>query len=65
MKNNLTYAITVCNEEVELQKLITFLLDKKRPEDPIVVLYDKKNGSKGVEEYLRSHSINGEFNWHA
>jgi hypothetical protein len=65
MKNNLTYAITVCNEEVELQKLISFLLDKKRPEDPIVILYDKKNGSKGVEEFLRSHSVNGEFNWFA
>ena len=22
------------------------------------------NGSKGVEEYLRTHSVNGEFNWH-
>ena len=65
MKNNLTYAITVCNEEVELQKLVTFLLKHKRSQDSIVILYDKKNGSKGVEEYLRSHSINGEFSWHA
>jgi len=65
MKNNLTYAITVCNEEVELQKLVTFLLKHKRSQDSIVILYDTKNGSKGVEEYLRSHSINGEFNWHA
>ena len=65
MKNNLTYATTVCNEEVELQNLLTFLLKNKRPEDPIVVLYDKKNGSKGVEEYLRSHSVNSEFNWFA
>lgn len=65
MKNNLTYAITVCNEEVELQKLVTFLLEHKRSQDSIVILYDKKNGSKGVEEYLRSHSIIGEFSWHA
>jgi hypothetical protein len=65
MKNNLTYAITVCNEEVELQKLVTFLLKHKRSQDSIVILYDKKNGSKGVEEYLRSHSVNGEFSWHA
>ena len=65
MKNNLTYAITVCNEEVELQKLVTLLLKHKRSQDSIVILYDKKNGSKGVEEYLRSHSINGEFSWHA
>ena len=65
MKNNLTYAITVCNEEVELQKLVTLLLAHKRSQDSIVILYDKKNGSKGVEEYLRSHSVNGEFSWHA
>ena len=42
-----------------------FLLKHKRNQDEIVILYDSKNGSKGVEEYLRSHSINGEFNWHS
>ncbi len=61
---SISYAITVCNEFVEIQKLITFLLDKKRKEDEIIVLYDKLNGDKGVEEYLRSHSINSEFNWY-
>ena len=59
-----SYAITVCNEEVELQKLVTFLLKHKELQDEIVITYDSKNGSKGVEEYLRSHSVNGEFNWH-
>jgi hypothetical protein len=64
MKMKLSFAITVCNEEIELQKLVTFLLKHKELQDEIVITYDSKNGSKGVEEYLRSHSVNGEFNWH-
>ena len=60
----ISYAITVCDEEVELQRLVTFLLKHKELQDEIVITYDSKNGSKGVEEYLRSHSVNAEFNWH-
>ena len=60
----LSYAITVCNEFVEIQKLISFLLENKKQQDEIVILYDIINGDKRVEEYLRSHSVNGEFNWH-
>jgi len=36
----ISYAITVCNEFVEIQRLITFLLKNKRPQDEIVVLVD-------------------------
>lgn len=60
----ISYAITVCNEFVEIQKLIPFLLEHKRSEDNIVVLFDQKNGDKNVEEYLRAKSINGEISWH-
>ena len=60
----ISYAITVCNEAVEIQRLITFLLENKRNEDEIVILFDSKNGTNTVEEYLRSHSVNSEFNWH-
>ena len=60
----ISYAITVCNEFVEIQKLIPFLLEHKRYEDEIVVLYDSKNGSKSIETFLRAKSINGEFSWH-
>ena len=60
----ISYAITVCNEFVEIQKLIPFLLKHKRSEDNIVVLFDQKNGDKSVEEYLRAKSINGEISWH-
>ena len=59
----ISYAVTVCNEFVEIQKLIPFLLKHKRHEDDIVVLYDSKNGDKRVEEFLRAKSINAEFQW--
>jgi hypothetical protein len=60
----ISYAITVCNEAVEIQRLVSFLLENKRYEDEIVILFDSKNGTNTVEEYLRSHSINNEFLWH-
>ncbi len=60
----LSYAITVCNEHVEIQNLVTFLLENKRVEDEVVITFDSKNGSKDVEEYLRAKSVNGEFSWH-
>ena len=59
----ITYAITVCNEHVEIQRLISFLLKNKQLQDTIVVLFDSKNGSPTVEEFLRAKSINGEFLW--
>lgn len=60
----ITYAVTVCNEFIEIQRLIAFLLKNKRPQDNIVVLYDETNGDLEIENYLRSHSVNGEFAWH-
>jgi hypothetical protein len=60
----ISYAITVCDEAVEIQRLISFLLEFKRAEDQIVVLFDESKNCTAVEEYLRSHSVNGEFNWH-
>ena len=59
----ISYAVTVCNEFVEIQKLIPFLLENKRDGDEVVVLFDSKNGKKSVEDYLRSKSINGGFLW--
>ena len=38
----ISYAITVCNEFVEIQKLLTFLIENKRQEDEIVVVWDSK-----------------------
>jgi hypothetical protein len=60
----ISYAITVCNELIEIQLLISHLLKYKRKQDEIVVVYDVVNGSWEVEEFLRSHSIKGEFRWY-
>jgi hypothetical protein len=60
----ISYAISVCNEFVEIQRLITYLLEHKRDDDNIVVLFDSINGSESVEEFLRANSLNGEFSWH-
>ena len=57
-------AITVCNEFIEIQNLVSFLLENKRTEDEIVILYDSSNGNEGVESYLRAKSVNSEFAWH-
>ena len=60
----LSYAIPVCNEFVEIQRLITFLLENKRDEDEIVVLYDSNNGDKEVETYLRKMNTDKtRFRW--
>ena len=58
----ISYAITVCNEEVELQRLVAFLLKHKELQDEIVITYDSNNGSKSVEEYLKN---NIGFSWHS
>jgi GT2 family glycosyltransferase len=59
----ISYAITVCNEFNEIQRLVNFLLKHKRVEDEIVILYDINNGHEGIEQFLRAKSINGEFSW--
>jgi hypothetical protein len=49
----ISYAITVCNELTEVQRLIECLQKYKRTEDEVVVLYDN-NGTKEVFDYLQS-----------
>jgi hypothetical protein len=52
----ISYAVTVCNELVEIQRLLPFLIKNKREEDEIVIFYDSNNGTKSVEDYLRTQS---------
>jgi hypothetical protein len=52
----ISYAVTVCNEIVEIQRLLPYLIENKRKEDEIVIFYDSNNGTKVVDEYLRSLS---------
>lgn len=47
-----SYAITVCNEFVEIQNLVTFLKENKRQQDEIVILYDQKNGNEEIANWL-------------
>jgi hypothetical protein len=67
MKNiKVSYAITVCNEFLEIQRLLNFLIEHKREEDEIVILYDSVNGDEAIEEYLRAQSLNSApFRWHS
>ena len=60
----ISYAITVCNEFIEIQRLLKFLLETKRIQDEIVILYDESNGNPEIETFLRSNSVNGGFDWH-
>ena len=44
----ISYAITVCNEHKELDKLLTFLFEHKRPEDEVIVQMDNGNATEEV-----------------
>jgi len=60
----ISYAVTVCNELVEIERLLPFLLENKRDQDEVVIFFDTNNGAKSVEEYLRSRSVNKvPFRW--
>ena len=50
----ISYAIPVCNEREEIERLLSFLQQHVRPEDEIVIFYDSVNGTSEVREYLKS-----------
>jgi hypothetical protein len=49
----ISYAVTVCSELIEVERLLTQLLAQKHSEDEVVVLYDN-NGTKEVLDYLQT-----------
>lgn len=53
----ISYAITVCNEINEIKKLIPILLEGKKENDEIVVLFDKQNGTAEVWSYLQGQDV--------
>ena len=57
----ISYAVTVCNELKEIKRLIGYLVEGKRKEDEIVILFDSKNGTKEVEEALDALNV---INWY-
>jgi hypothetical protein len=57
----ISYAITACNEEDEIVRLIDFLLKNKRYEDEICVLLDKPKATKHIQKSLWNYSTNKEI----
>lgn len=53
----ISFAITVCNELDEIKRLVPFLLEHKNTNDEIVILFDEKNGSKEVLDFLLPFNI--------
>jgi hypothetical protein len=49
---NVTYAITVCNELVEITNLINFLHPRIKSEDEILIQYDTDSVSSQIKDYL-------------
>jgi hypothetical protein len=49
---NITYAITVCNEHLEIIKLVNALKDKIGKDDEILIQYDTDSVTKEVMDYL-------------
>jgi hypothetical protein len=62
----ISYAITVKDELIELDRLLFKLENHKRDKDEIVVVYDSANGGENVNQYLRAKTVNQSFfRWHA
>jgi glycosyltransferase involved in cell wall biosynthesis len=65
----ITYGITVKNELEEIKKLLPFLIKNIREEDDIVVLWDSRDGTDEMVNYLTSLEddislYQGEFQGH-
>ena len=50
----ISYAITVYNELFEIQRLLPYLIELKREEDEVIVLWDER-GPKEVGDYIYSY----------
>ena len=62
----ISYAITVKDELIELDRLLFRLKKYKRDKDEIVVVYDGINGSIQVEQYLKAQTVSSSpFRWHS
>jgi hypothetical protein len=63
----ISYAVTVCNEFIEIQRLLIFLLEHKRSQDEIVVqmdlslddLNDMPQDKRLVWQYIMKHNEQG------
>ncbi len=53
----ISYAIPVCNEVEEIQKLLDFLQAHIRKEDQIVIMFDEENGCDEVMDYIEDFAL--------
>jgi hypothetical protein len=53
----ISFAITVCNELEEIKRLVPFLIEHKRVQDEIVILYDETNGNPEILDFLLPHNL--------
>ena len=53
----ISFAITVCNELNEIKKLLPFIIENKRVEDEVVILYDEKNGKQEILDFLLPYNV--------
>jgi cellulose synthase/poly-beta-1,6-N-acetylglucosamine synthase-like glycosyltransferase len=60
---SISYAITACNEHVELERLLDLLNEYIRPEDEIVVQLDS-NATKEVEQIAIKYNIGTKYDYH-
>ena len=61
---SISYAITACNEHVELARLLELLESNIREEDEIVIQLDIDNATKEVRQIANkytAHPLNGDF----
>ena len=57
MNFKISFAVTVCNEHEELNKLLSLLSEKKREGDEIVVQADKSGCTKKVESVVKKYKF--------
>lgn len=53
---NISYCVTVCNEEIEFKKLIKFLIDNIRDTDEICILIDEPKCPSSLKETIQDLS---------
>jgi len=56
-----SFAIPVCNELNEIKRLVSFLLEHKRIDDEIVILFDEKNGNVEILSELEKYNQSNNF----
>lgn len=59
MAVSISYAITVCKELKEIERLIDFLHPLVKEEDEIIVLFDEKSGTSEVKDLLSNYEKAG------